>query len=183
MTEDNRLARDANANANANANETENESANANENAPEAEHDDDGIAPRPRPGFRSRARAVEAFETASLVAGVVRASLGAAGLVASLLYLPIHTATPILAGVSILMMVTGSTSTWRSVRRAPASYRKIPLLVAGGCGLVTAATVLLTLVFGAGTFGPVAEARERAQEEARAAAREAPPTVGFQPAP
>lgn len=145
--------------------------------------DDAGIAPRPRPGWKSRPASpasIDAFQKASLFAGVLRAALGAAGLFASLLYLPIHTATPILAGVSILMMVTGSTSAWRAVRQAPPAYRKIPLYLAGGCAVATAASVVLTLVFGAGTFGPIAAAREEARAEASASA---PPTVRFEPAP
>lgn len=152
----------------------------AHETAAAHNGDDAGIAPRPRPGWKSRPASIDAFQKASLFAGVLRAALGAAGLFASLLYLPIHTATPILAGVSILMMVTGSTSSWRAVRQAPPAYRKIPLYLAGGCAVATAASVVLTLVFGAGTFGPIAAAREQAREDARSSA---PPTVRFEPAP
>lgn len=143
--------------------------------ADDAEH-----APRPRPGYRSRRAAEGAFETAQLAAGVLRASLGAAGLFAAILYLPIQTATPILAGVSILMMVTGCTSTWRAVRNAPPRLRRIPLFLMSACALSTLMSVVLTLVFGAGAFGPVPAAREQARQEAL---KEAAPTVRFEPAP
>jgi hypothetical protein len=150
--------------------------------APTDAPDDGDLAPRPRPGFRSRP-AVDATEKAALFAGVLRACLGAAGLFAAVLYLPIHIATPILAGVSILMMVTGTTSTWRAVRSAPPAYRKIPAVLGAACLLATGVSVVLTLVFGAGAFGPVAAAREAARAQAEQEAREAPPTVRFEPAP
>jgi hypothetical protein len=140
--------------------------------------DDAGIAPRPRPGFKSR-RVVEesTVDKPALFAGILRATLGAVGVFASLLYLPIQTATPILAGVSILMMVTGTTSTWRATRETPSPMKRAPLVLAGLCAVVTLASVVLTLVLGAGSLGPVAEARRQAAEAAR---RDAPPTVHFE---
>lgn len=117
---------------------------------------DDDIAPRPRPGFRSRrSDVIPGGEKAHLFAAVLRAAAGCVGLFAALLYLPVQPVTPILAGVSILMMVTGSTSSHRSVRDVPA-LKRIPLFVIGACGVVTALTIVLTLVLGAGSLGPFA---------------------------
>lgn len=113
----------------------------------------DEMAPRPRPGFRSQA---DLYDKARLFAGGTRAVLGCAGFFASLLYFPIVIATPILAGVSILMMVTGSLSVWRAVLDAPA-LKAVWRAVAALCLLVTLATVVATLVLGAGALGPLAD--------------------------
>lgn len=118
--------------------------------------EDDALAPRPRPGFRSRPSSADSYDKARLFAGGTRAILGCAGFFASLLYFPIVIATPILSGVSILMMVTGSLSVWRAVLEAPA-LKAAWRVVAGFCALVTVATVVLTLVLGAGALGPLAD--------------------------
>jgi hypothetical protein len=122
------------------------------------------IAPRPRPGFRSRPdpAPTDAYEKARLFAGMTRAVLGCVGFFASLLYLPIQMATPILSGVSLLMMVTGSTSVWRAVRDAP-QLKMLPRLVAVGCALVAAVTVLLTVTLGAGALGPLKDLKQPGQ--------------------
>jgi hypothetical protein len=118
--------------------------------------DADDIAPRPRPGFKSRAGGViPGGEKAHLFAGVLRAAAGCVGLFAALLYLPIQPVTPILAGVSILMMVTGSTSSSRAVRDVPA-LKSVAVFVIAACAVVTALTLGLTLVLGAGSLGPFA---------------------------
>lgn len=112
----------------------------------------DDIAPHRRPGFRSASP--NDYDKARLFAGATRAMLGCAGFFASLLYFPIAIATPVLSGVSVLMMVTGTVSVWRAVLPAPALkavWRGVALL----CGLVTAASVVLTLVLGAGALGPL----------------------------
>ncbi len=139
--------------------------------APDDE-DDAGIAPRPRPGYRTPRPGGGAAEKAQLFAGVLRAGAGCAGLFAALLYLPIQAVTPILAGVSILMMVTGCTSTWRAVRDAPSLKLVLRVLVAG-CAAVTLLTLLLTWILGAGSLGPLAQLKA---ERARAGS----PTVHFE---
>jgi hypothetical protein len=116
--------------------------------------DDAGIAPRPRPGFRSRPDPVDPYEKARLFAGMTRAVLGCVGFFASLLYMPIQMVTPVLAGVSMLMMVTGTTSVWRAVREAP-QLKMLPRAVALMCTVVAIATVVLTMVLGAGALGPL----------------------------
>lgn len=117
--------------------------------------DDAGIAPRPRPGFRSRREPeVDPYEKARLFAGLTRAVLGCVGFFASLLYLPIHMVTPVLSGVSLLMMVTGSTSVWRAVRGAP-QLKVLPRAVALLCAAVALVTVVLTMIVGAGALGPL----------------------------
>ena len=137
------------------------------------------IAPRPRPGFRSRPDdVIRGGEKAHLFAGVFRAAVGAAGLFAALLYLPIQPVTPVLAGISILMMVTGSTSSWRAVRDVPA-LRRVPLFVIGACSVVTALTLLSTLLLGAGSLGPFAHVHM----PGTAAAAPEDGSIRFQPTP
>lgn len=123
---------------------------------PDAPGDDPaGIAPRPRPGFRSRAPPqVDPYEKARLFAGMTRAVLGCVGFFASLLYMPIQMVTPVLAGVSLLMMVTGTTSVWRALREAPA-LKMLTRAVALMCTMVALVTVVLTVVLGAGALGPL----------------------------
>lgn len=135
---------------------------------------DHELAPRPRPGWRSRDRTAGA-EKAHLFAGVMRAGAGCAGLFTTLLYLPIQTVTPVLAGVSILMTVTGCTSSWRSVANVPA-LRRVPLLVVGGCAVVTAVTLVMTMVLGAGSLGPLKDLKRQHQSASE-------PTVSFRPTP
>jgi hypothetical protein len=106
----------------------------------------------------------DTYDTARLFAGSVRAALGCVGFFASLLYLPTQMATPILAGVSMLMMVTGTLSVWRALLLAP-HLRVVPRVVAGLCVLVTAATVALTLALGAGALGPLSDLKERAAND------------------
>lgn len=128
---------------------------------------EDDLAPRPRPGFRSkREPQVDAYEKARLFAGMLRAALGCVGFFASLLYLPIQMATPILAGVSLLMMVTGSTSVWRAVREAPA-LKMLPRAVALLCVAVAAVTVVLTLILGAGALGPLHGMKQQMRDAQR----------------
>ena len=143
---------------------------------PAADDDDSELAPRPRPGFRSSRDRTAGGEKAHLFAAVMRAACGAAGLFAALLYLPIQNVTPVLAGISILMMVTGSTSAHRSVQNAPA-LQKVPFYVMGACALVTALTLVLTVVVGAGSLGPL--------HDLHTLKRAASPsgTVSFRPTP
>ena len=110
------------------------------------------VAPRPRPGFRSKPD--DSYDKARLFAGATRAILGCAGFFASLLYFPIVIATPILSGVSILMMVTGSLSVWRALLDAPA-LKNVWRAVAGFCALVALGTTAATVVLGAGALGPL----------------------------
>src|ERR1043166_2404123 len=137
---------------------------------------DSSIAPRPRPGFRSKP-AFGATEKAGLFAGVMRAAVGCAGLFAALLYLTIQNVTPILAGVSILMMVTGCTSSFRAVREMPA-LKRVPFILMGACGLVTAVSIVLTMTMGAGSLGPLADLKHMPKHSDGGA-----PTVSFQPTP
>lgn len=143
------------------------------------------LAPRPRPGFRSRThgqRDENPLDKAQLFAGVLRAGLGVVGLFGALLYLPVQPATPVLSGVSLLMMVTGSTSTWRTVRHTPA-LKKLPLAVAGLCAVATLLTMCLTWILGAGSLGPVAAARAAAAASAKTSAEDASATIRFEPGP
>src|SRR5687768_602630 len=135
---------------------------------------DDDLAPRPRPGFRTPRAPDAHLDRARLFAGALRALLGTAGFFASLQYLPIQMATPILSGVSLLMIVTGCTSAWRAVAGAPA-LRRLPLVLVAVCALAVATTLVLTVVLGAGALGPLARwQREHAQDTAPTIRFEAP---------
>jgi hypothetical protein len=151
--------------------------------APDADDDAD-LAPRPRPGWRSRRdeRQRGGAERTHLFAAVLRAGAGVAGLFAALLYLPIQNVTPVLAGVSILMMVTGNTGAWRAVREIPA-LKRLPLVLTGGCAVATVAVVVLTLVFGAGSFGPLRDLKHRQHAAAAPTDDDGAATVHFEPAP
>jgi MFS superfamily sulfate permease-like transporter len=113
--------------------------------------DDDDGPPLPQ----RRWDGSDGLVTAALVAGVVRGGLGVVAFVGALLFLPIHFATPILSGISLLMMVTGCTSLMRVSRddpRAKMVLKAMALL----CAITVAVTMLLVVVMGAGAFAPQA---------------------------
>jgi hypothetical protein len=108
---------------------------------------------------------------AALFAGVVRAIVGLLGFGASLLMLPIHQATPILAGVSVLLVVTGNVSAWRAIEGSRALRIVFRALV--GLSLVTLlAITAATAVWGAGALRPKAPPAD-----------DGPPTVRFEMSP
>jgi hypothetical protein len=101
----------------------------------------------------ARSRPASSMLDAAVVSGLVRASLGACGFVGALLFMPVHFATPILSGISMLMMITGCTSLMRAARY---DKRVNALLkgMAAVCALVLVATLGMVLVMGAGRFAP-----------------------------
>ena len=134
--------------------------------------DDDGdLAPRARPGFRSAPTGMDMTQKAQVVAALVRVVAGLIGFAGTLLWLPITIATPVLAGVSVLMMVTGCTSLSRASRQ---SMPRLTRIVAVACAAGTLMIVGLTVTLGAGAFGPVRNA---------APAPTGRPTVTFEPPP
>jgi hypothetical protein len=139
----------------------------------DAAHDPDApeidLAPRPR----RRAPPTSSLDRAGFIAGILRAGLGVLGLFGSTLYLPVHMATPVLSGVSILMMVTGCTTVWR-VTRDEARVRPVARVLAVVCALATVVIVGLTAILGAGAFGPNFRAIAAAQHA------DDPPSVQFQ---
>jgi hypothetical protein len=88
-----------------------------------------------------------------LVAGAVRAALGALGAVASLLTLPIHFATPVLIGISLLMLVTGCAGAFQASRGHPHIRRAVWVLIAM-CAAAVAGALLVVAVKGAGAYAP-----------------------------
>lgn len=140
----------------------------------DADADADGaadLAPRARPGFRSAPAGMDMTQKAAMVAALVRVTVGVIGFGGTLLWLPITMATPVLAGVSVLMMVTGCTSVSKATRLV---IPKLAPLVAGATALIALGIIGVTAVLGAGAFGPV-----RNMEPAPAG----PPTVTFEPPP
>lgn len=135
-------------------------------------HQDDAeLAPRARPGFKSQPTTLDMTQKAAMVAALVRVTVGVVGFGGTLLWLPITMATPVLAGVSLLMMVTGCTSLSKATRHA---LPHLTRWVAAGAGLCALGVVGLTLALGAGAFGPVRNA---------APPPPGPPTVTFEPPP
>lgn len=121
------------------------------------------IAPRPRPGFRSRPE-VSTSDKAALVATTMRALLGVLCLGVAVLYLPSHMVTPILSGVSVLMIVSGSAGSWQVARREPRLFPYARVVYWGTPGLGVLVFVLM-LIFGPGALGPSWEQMIGAQQE------------------
>lgn len=116
------------------------------------------IVPRPRPGFRSKKPpGISSRVKSELIAAVLRSAVGVVCLAAATLYMPVHKVTPILTGVSLVMIVTGTYSVWRvgvSERRLRSPTRVLAWLIPSA-----ALAVLLAMVFlGPGAFGPSWEA-------------------------
>lgn len=95
-----------------------------------------------------------------MVAALFRAGIGLVGLAGTLLWIPVPRVgpgghaipiVPVLAAVSILMMVTGCTSLSKVTR---AIYPRLARIVAGAFALAALAVVVLTATLGAGAFGP-----------------------------
>lgn len=141
------------------------------DDVPEQPPDDDGLAPRPRAGFHSRPAGLDMTQKAALMAALVRVIAGLTGLAGTLLWLPITMATPVLAGVSMLMMVTGCTSVSKATRSV---YPRLTRTVAAACAAGALIVVALTTVLGAGAFGPVRN---------QPGPSPGPPTVTFEPPP
>lgn len=114
--------------------------------------DDTGAAPVRRPRIRALAQQSSTLSV-ELGAHVLRAILGAAAFCGALLLIPITFATPVLAGISMLMMVTGCTGTSGVLRNRPSS-RRIGHVVIGACAAVVVVTLILVGVWGAGAFAP-----------------------------
>lgn len=130
------------------------------------------IAPRPRPGYRSE-RPIRLSDRASLVATSARALLGVLCLGVAVLYLPSHQVTPILSGVSVLMIVSGSYACWQVGRREE-RLKPYAQVVYWGAPILGALVFVVMFAFGAGSLGPSWDSL---------VGREAPlPTIRYQPA-
>jgi hypothetical protein len=139
---------------------------------------DSDLAPRPRPGWRSRREApVDVHALPQMVAAVMGGGLGVVALTAALLYLPPHMSTPILAGVSILMITRGAYGAWRvgvAEPRLKRPARAFTWLLAGAALVVFAATAVL---------GPGGLAPDWSAVVGRSPPPAGAPTVTFQPKP
>lgn len=116
----------------------------------------DAAVPRRRPRqSRDEPRPLNLVlaQWAPVAAGVVRAVAGVIAFAAALLTLPIHFATPFLAGVGLLMLVGGCVSVIRACSDEPQLRlfsRVFPLVC---CGLVVV-VVGVVAVYGAGALAP-----------------------------
>ena len=116
--------------------------------------DSDDLAPRPRPGWRSRRPdPVDVNALPQLFVAAMGGGMGVVALVAALLYLPPHMSTPVLAGVSLLMITRGAYGAWRVGSAEPRF--KTPARVFSW-GLPATALVVLALVgvLGVGGLAP-----------------------------
>lgn len=110
-----------------------------------------GVAPVPRPKRPSVAQTMASW--APVAAGVVRAVAGVLAFSAALLTLPIHFATPFLAGVGLLMLVGGCVSVVRACSDEPRLRlfsRVFPLV----CCAIVVVVVGVVAVYGPGLFAP-----------------------------
>ena len=111
------------------------------------------IVPRPRPGYRSQPQGIAPRVKAELIAATLRALIGVVALATAILYLPTHMVTPILSGVSVIMVVTGTYSVWRvgiAERRLRGITRALSWVMPA---LVVLVFVLMAIV-GPGGLGP-----------------------------
>ncbi len=109
------------------------------------------VAPVPRPKKPMLSQTMSTW--APVAAGVIRAVAGVLAFSAALLTLPIHYATPFLAGVGLLMLVGGCVSVIRSCADEPQLRwfsRVFPLV----CCAVVIVDVGIVAVYGAGVFAP-----------------------------
>jgi hypothetical protein len=117
-------------------------------------NDDSDLAPRPRPGFKSRrADPIDPNAWPHLTAACIGGGLGVLALAAALLYLPPHMTTPILAGVSILMITRGAYGAWKVGAAEPRVKAPARVAVYGMTGAALVVMVL-TVVLGAGGLAP-----------------------------
>jgi uncharacterized membrane protein HdeD (DUF308 family) len=119
-----------------------------------ADHDDDAAARTPaRAPGRPMPWSTVMSTWAPVAAGVLRSTLGLVMFAASLLTLPMTTATPFLTGVSLVMLVGGVTATLKACRDDDALRRfgrVFPAVVA----LLAGVAVVVTVVEGPGAFAP-----------------------------
>lgn len=109
------------------------------------------VAPVPRP--RKQALSQTMAQWAPVAAGVVRAVAGVLAFSAALLTLPIHFATPFLAGVGLLMLVGGCVSVIRACSDEP-QLRLFSRVFPLACCAVVVVVVGVVAVYGAGVFAP-----------------------------
>lgn len=113
------------------------------------------IVPGPRPGYRTP-RPVADITThtkAALAAALMRAGVGLVCLAAAALYMPVHQVTPLLSGVAIVMIVTGTYSVWRVgivERRLRRPTRVLAWLIPG----LTLLLLAMMGILGPGSLGP-----------------------------
>lgn len=111
------------------------------------------IVPRPRPGYKSRPQGIPTRTKAELVAAVMRALIGVVSLATAVLYVPTHMVTPILSGVSVIMVVTGTYSVWR-VGVAEPRLRHLTRPLTWAIPALAVAVFVAMLVVGPGALGP-----------------------------
>ena len=111
------------------------------------------LTPRPSPGFESPDVIPAAGHGLNLIVATVRATTGVLFVGISLLYVPIGMWTPIMTGVGIMMVATGSLNLWQISRRAPIFAKPIKIILWTFPGIVLFFFLLMGIL-GPAAFGP-----------------------------
>jgi hypothetical protein len=119
---------------------------------------DQALKPRPRPRRRPQLpdSGISPQLKMQFVASVVRSGLGVVGLLVALLWLPAHMVTPIISGVSVLMVVSGAYTAWRTGVADHRLKRWAQVLIWTAV-VATLGAFALNLILGPGAFAPTFE--------------------------
>lgn len=107
----------------------------------------------PGPGLKTRVVPIDVNDHARLLAATARSLVGLLFVIVALHFLPIHMITPIMTGMAILMVVTGSYAAWQVGRREP-RLMAIARVIVWGAPILTIGALIATTIFGAGMFSP-----------------------------
>lgn len=91
-----------------------------------------------------------------LFSAAFRCTLGVAGVALSMLYLPAIMVTPILTGISIVMVVTGTLNVWQ-VGRASPELKPVAQPMVWLFPLLVLVVFAVAFTVGPGAFGPPIE--------------------------
>jgi hypothetical protein len=103
---------------------------------------------------------------AQFMASAFKTAIGGVCLVVPLLWLPSHVATPIITGVSILMLVSGAYTAWRT-SVADRRLRLWARVVIWSAVVITLGAFAATAILGPGAFAPSWEDLTGANEAGR----------------
>ncbi len=107
----------------------------------------------PGPGLKTRVVPIDVNDHARLLAATARSLVGLLFVIVALHFLPIHMITPIMTGMGVLMVVTGSYAAWQVGRREP-RLMGIARVIVWGTPILTIGALVATTIFGAGMFSP-----------------------------
>ncbi|MCP4499870.1 MAG: hypothetical protein GY822_07900 [Deltaproteobacteria bacterium] len=130
---------------------------------------DDGPSPVQNKETKNRYSEVREFpishhDNAQLLATFARGGVGVLFIVVSMLFLPIHMLTPIMSGMGVLMVVTGSYGAWRVGQNEP-RLRSLTRVFVYGLPILGILGFTVSFILGPGAFAPdirdLVDTRER----------------------